>query len=309
MLLTRSPDNPILEPTSNWWECKAVFNCAAIKRDGNVHLLYRAIGEDNLSRLGHAVSDDGFNFKRFDQPVFEGSESIRWERMGVEDPRIMDLDGKLHLTYVAASLYPMNHPRPAWSSGAPWRTRVCLATTNDFQTYNRLGIILPDSDNKDVVIFPERINGRWVMFHREFPHMWIAYSDDLIHWVDHSILMEPRAGRWDCNRIGAGAPPFKVESGWVEFYHGVDDNRNYALGISLHDLHNPARIIGRSPEPLLFPEEKYERVGLVANVCFTCGVVEKDGVYFIYYGAADQRIAVATVSHEDLDNYLKKISC
>lgn len=307
VFLKRYQGNPILEPTSNWWECKAVFNCAAALKDGRVHLLYRAVGEDNLSRLGLAVSDDGFNFQRFDLPVFEGDAHIEWERLGVEDPRVTEIDGRYYVTYVAASVYPMGHPRPAWSFGAPWRTRVCLAVTDDFRSFQRLGVILPDSDNKDVALFPGKAGGRWVLFHREFPHMWVAWSDDLLHWKDDTVLMEPRQGMWDCNRLGASAPPFRTDLGWVELYHGVDDHRRYALGFSVHALDDPSRVLGRSPEPVLAPQEPYERDGLVPNVCFSCGLVEKDGVFFIYYGAADTRIGVATVGRDELMDYLRGI--
>lgn len=272
-----------------------------------MYLVYRATGEDHLSRLGLAVSEDGFNFERFDLPVFEGDGLNEWERLGVEDPRITEINGRFYLTYVAVSVYPMDQPRPAWSSGAPWRTRVSLAVTDDFRNYERLGIILPDSDNKDVVLFPEKIQGRYVLFHREFPDMWIARSDDLLNWDSHEVLMEPRPGMWDCNRIGASAQPIKTDLGWVEIYHGVDDNKRYCLGISLHDLNDPAKIIGRSPEPILAPEEPYELDGLVPNVCFSGGAALLEDTLFVYYGAADTRIGVATVGRAELMGYLERL--
>lgn len=307
MLLKRYSGNPILSPTEQWWESKSVCNAAAVWHNGRVHMLYRAMGDDPLSRFGLAVSDDGYNFTRFDLPVFEGDTQDPWERLGVEDPRIVEIDGLYYITYVAASVYPMDYPKPALSFGAPWRPRACLAVSSDLKTFERRGILLPDSDNKDVVLFPEKIGGKWVMIHREFPHMWLAYSDDMAQWEGHTRIMEPEAGVWDCNRIGAGAPPFQTELGWVEIYHGVDADRYYGLGISLHDLEHPDRVLARSPEPILWPEEWYEKEGIVPNVCFTCGVVRQDDNYLVYYGAADKYMAVATVSHDDLIAYLKSI--
>jgi len=165
--LKRYSGNPILNPVKkNKWECGAVFNCAAVLNGEKTHLLYRAIGEYDsyISALGHAVSEDGLSFQRHDQPVFKPQE--QYERFGCEDPRITQIDGKYYITYTALS-------KRAWSGSG---NRVALASTRDFQTFERLGIILPDMENKDVVIFPEKVNGKYVMFHRTMPDIWIAYS-------------------------------------------------------------------------------------------------------------------------------------
>ena len=181
MELQRYDGNPVLAPTSNWWESRAVFNAAAVKHDGRIHLLYRALGEDNISRLGYASSEDGFHFDvRHDIAVFEPDDEWHFERLGCEDPRITVIDDWFYIAYTAASVYPSNHPRPAFSTGTPWRCRVCLARTKDFITYERLGCVLPDADDKDAVAFPEKINGKFVMLHRIFPDMWISYSDDML---------------------------------------------------------------------------------------------------------------------------------
>lgn len=305
MKLERYSGNPILEPTTHWWENLAVFNAACAVKDDRVHLLYRCVGEDQLSRFGLAVSHDGFTFQRRDLPVLEGHKDIEWERLGIEDPRITVIDGRYYITYVAASVYPFDHPRPAFSFGAPWRTRVCLAVTDDFEHFERLGVILPDSDNKDVFIFPEKVNGRYVLVHREFPNMWICYSDDLLNWTDHEVLMSIRPGMWDGNRMGASTQTIKTEYGWVQIYHGVDDARNYHLGICVHDLENPSKIIGRSQDPILSPETDYERIGRVPNVCFSCGAVEFKGKLIVYYGGADTVMAAASVSYSEFLEYVK----
>ena len=140
------------------------------------------------------------------------------------------------------------------------------------------------------------------MLHRPLPtrSICIAYSDNLVEWYDHKILVTPRKYSWDCSKIGAGAPPIKTEYGWLEFYHGVDENQVYRLGLILFDLEDPSKIIARSREPILEPEEMYELIGDVPNVVFTCGVVEINDTYYVYYGAADKVIGVATVNKRQL---------
>ena len=138
------------------------------------------------------------------------------------------------------------------------------------------------------------------MLHRTFPNIWIAWSEDLVNWHDHKPLMRVQLGAWDCNRIGAGAPPIKTGDGWLNFYHGVDHRRIYRLGIMLLDLEDPSKVIGRSVEPILNPEMDYEKTGLVPNVVFTCGAAEIDGRYHVYYGGADKVVGVATIDSADL---------
>lgn len=294
MLAQRYVKNPVLEPTTNWWETKAVFNCAVAEKDGIVHMLYRAVGDDNISRFGYASSRDGFNFERLPLPIYEGPPGDEFERLGCEDPRITLIDDTYYIPYVAASIYPaaLNRP-PTFKFGPPWRCRISLLSTKDFKNYTRHGVILPDFDDKDAVLFPEKIGGRYVMYHRVLPDIWISYSDDLIHWYDHKSIMTPKAGSWDSERIGAGAAPIKTEDGWLNIYHGVDKGRTYRLGIFLSDLEDPSKIIARSAVPVLTPVESFECEGSVCNVVFTCGVVERNGQYLIYYGGADSSIGVA----------------
>lgn len=301
MELRRYDRNPVLVPTDNWWESQAVFNCAAALLDGEIHILYRAIGDDGISRFGHAVSVNGLDIARRDPlPIYE-SLGDELERLGVEDPRITEIEGTYYITYTGASVYPCCVAEPGGAvTNIPWRCRVGLLSTRNFITYRKHGCILPDMDNKDVVIFPEKINGKYVMLHRTFPDIWIAYSDDLVHWYDHKMIMRVQPSGWDCNRIGAGAPPIKTEQGWLNFYHGVDHSRNYRLGVLMLDLDDPSKVIGRSVDPILSPVENWELHGLVPNVVFTCGAVEMDGQYYVYYGGADKVIGVATMDTEDV---------
>lgn len=300
MELERYKGNPVISPTDNWWENEAVFNCAAARSNGKVNILYRAIGEDNVSRFGYASSTNGLDVtERYDTPIYE-SIGDELERLGVEDPRITCIEGTYYITYTGASVYPCCESNPSLYKSVPWRCRVGLLSTTDFKTYTKHGCILPDMDNKDVVLFPEKIRGKYVMLHRTFPNIWMAYSEDMVNWHDHKLLMRVQPGAWDCDRIGAGAPPIKTEYGWLNFYHGVDHKRTYRLGILLLDLEDPSKVIGRSVDPVLSPEEDWEKHGLVPNVVFTCGAVEMDGQYLVYYGGADKVIGVATMACEDL---------
>lgn len=300
MQLVRYERNPILSPTESWWENEAVFNCAAARSNGSIHLLYRAIGDDGVSRFGHATTVNGLDIAERDPEPNYQSVGDDLEKLGVEDPRVTRIGDTYYITYTGASLYPCCETNPSLVKCTPWRCRVGLISTKDFKTYSKHGCILPDMDNKDVAIFPEQIDGKYVMLHRTFPNIWMAYSDDLVNWYDHKLIMRVQPDSWDCNRIGAGAPPIKTENGWLNFYHGVDHQRHYRLGILMLDLDDPAKVIGRSVEPVLSPDEEYEKVGLVPNVVFTCGAVEMNGHYLVYYGGADKVIGIATMERKDL---------
>ncbi len=288
MKLKRYQGNPILKPkVENEWESRLIFNPAAIYHNGLFHLFYRAMGADDISRIGYAVSLDGFNFFRLDKPVFvpEG----RLETRGCEDPRIVRLEDKFYMTYTAYS-----------QEGV----RVAVASTANFISWKRLGVIFPEINNKDAVLFPEKIEGRYVMFHRPMDEkplsIWIAYSQNLVKWEGYKKVMAPRAGSWDEVTIGASCPPLKTEKGWLLIYHGVDESATYRLGVALFDLKNPEKLLYRHPEPILAPEEDYELRGDVNRVVFGCGACEVEGTYFIYYGGADRVVCVATIEKEKL---------
>jgi predicted GH43/DUF377 family glycosyl hydrolase len=287
MMLKRFIKNPILKPRrENDWESKLVFNPGAIFENGLFHLLYRAVGEDDISRIGYAVSADGYEFFRFDKPVFTPRGVA--ESKGCEDPRIVCLDGKFYMTYTAYSIKGV---------------RVSLASTRNFIQWERLGVVLPDMENKDAVLFPEKINGRYAMLHRPMDpprSIWIAYSDDLLKWGDFKKVMGPIEGKWDGVGIGSASPPVKTEKGWLLIYHGIDEESVYRLGVALLDLNDPSRVIGRHPDPILQPEEDYELRGEIREVIFGCGICEVDDNYFIYYGAADRVICGATAEKKDL---------
>jgi predicted GH43/DUF377 family glycosyl hydrolase len=282
--LTRYPDNPILVPSlHNAWETENVFNAAAVRFNGLVYLLYRAQGLDRISRIGCAISADGYHFNRLHDPVLAPENAF--ETFGVEDPRVTELDGVFYMLYTAYS---------------PQGIRIALARSTNLIAWERLGIVLPDEDNKDAALFPEMIGGRYVMFHRRPPDIWLAYSNDLLRWSDHQIIMRPRPGLWDSVRVGAGGPVFKTEWGWLNFYHGYNEDRVYCLGVALHDLHDPAKILIRQNEPILCPLGPFEQWGDVPNVVFTCGGIETDDAHLVYYGGGDHVMAVASVGKAEV---------
>lgn len=146
--------------------------------------------------------------------------------------------------------------------------------------------------------FYPKNNGKYVLFHRRMPDIWIAYSDDLVNWYNHKIIMSPKSHTWESKKIGIAGPPIKREDGWLLIYHGVDNNNVYRLGVALLDLKDPSKVIARQKEPILEPELDWEINGLVPNVVFSCGAVEVNDMYYVYYGAADTHIGVAVIEKE-----------
>jgi predicted GH43/DUF377 family glycosyl hydrolase len=285
MRLTRHPANPVLEPTPEHpWESRNVFNCGVINHGGEIVLIYRGQGmENDVSRLGLATCTDGVHFERRPEPVFVPETPE--EANGVEDPRLTLLDGRVQMLYTA------------WS---PESIQVARASTTDFVTWERHGVVFLGPDNKDAALFPRKVNGRYCAFHRIPSSMWIAWSDDLVTWGDYQRIMDPRPACYDDWKLGAGGPPIETDRGWLVIYHGVDMSRVYRLGVAMLDLDDPSRVINRPVEPVLVPEEPWELVGDVPNVVFTCGTAELGDDYYIYYGGADRVIALATANKRGL---------
>ena len=221
--LKRYKDNPIIEPTTNWWECKQVFNSAIIVKNNKIHLWYRAIGSAPVSSIGYARLTDPVTVEfRNTEPVLVGGSRDEFERLGVEDPRVVEIEGRLYMTYTATSLMTeFDAQPPAWShSGTPWRIRIELTTIENFMNFDKKGIILPETDSKNAALFPQKINGNYWLLHRIFPNIWISQTETLTRFPKGAILAQPRRNSWDSDRIGAGAPPIKTPLGWLEFYHG-----------------------------------------------------------------------------------------
>ena len=248
---------------------------------------------DYLAQMSHlrvARSRDGIKFTIDDEAAIAPHLDI--EEYGVEDPRITLIDGTFYITYVSVSR---------------WGITTSLATTRDFRSYDRRGVIfLPD--HKDVVLFPERIDGKYVALTRPMPQsfsrifgIWIAFSDDLTKWGGHETICLPRWDHWDELRTGASAVPFRTREGWLELYHGVNRNHRYAMGALLLDADDPTKVLARSPAPILAPGTAYERLGLFNDTIFSCGVVSLDSERIrMYYGAADSCIAAADFSVKEI---------
>lgn len=296
LLIKRYQHNPILTRDDVPYPVATVHNAGVVKFRNKYIMIFRAHKHNGRSILGKAESDDGFTFKVDQQPfMVPAAEGIfkEYEEYGVEDPRIVFLEGEFLITYSAYSRHGV---------------RIGLARTKDFESVHRLSFIT-EADYRNVVIFPEKFNGLYVRLDR--PHseispwsIWISYSPDLKYWGDSRLIMKPLAYHWDEMKIGPGAPPIKTSRGWLNIYHGVFptmDGSVYRLGVALHDLEDPARIIAVGDEWILQPEENHELTGYVHNVVFTCGAVpEEDGSIKIYWGGADQVMCVGTADVESL---------
>ncbi len=242
----------------------------------------------SLSHLRVARSKDGINFKIEEAPaIFPATE---YETFGLEDPRITYINDTYYITYIAVS---------------PLGITTSLASTKDFKSFQRHGLIFCP-DNKDVVLFPEKIEDQYYALHRpvtslfEKYEMWVANSPDFIHWGNHQYLAGAAPGLWDCARIGASAAPFKIDQGWLEVYHGVDHNNRYCLGAILLDSEQPCKVIARTKKPILEPQTDYEIEGFFGNVVFNCGLLYEQEKLKIYYGVADTSIAYAEIPLADV---------
>jgi len=244
----------------------------------------------HVSHLRVARSPDGVRFEVDPTPAIQAA--TRMEEYGVEDPRVTEIDGAFLVTYVSVGRLGIT---------------TSLLRTADFRSFERLGpIMLPDQ--KDVVLFPERLEGNYLALTRPMPSsfgrvlgIWLAASPDLVHWGEHRPVALPRPGQWDETRIGASLVPIRVEGGWLELYHGADRTNRYGMGALLLDADDPSKVLGRTPDPLLVPEVDYERGGFLEDVVFPSGHVALDDSRIrVYYGAADSVLAAADFSIEDI---------
>lgn len=295
--VTRYKNNPILTKADVPYKVETVHNAGVVKHNGQYIMLFRSHKDNGRSIIGKAVSDDGFNFtvepEPFMVPSTEG-DFAKYEAFGVEDPRINPLDdGAYYITYSAYSQHGV---------------RIGLAKTTDFVNIERVAFIT-QADYRNTVIFPEKIDGRYVKLDR--PHsdispwaIWIEYSPDLRHWGDSKIIMKPVTYHWDEMKIGPGAPPIKTDKGWLNIYHGVYptmDGSVYRLGVCLHKLDDPSVILGVSDRWILTPEDPWELTGYVHNVVFTCAAVpEDDGTLKLYWGGADTVMCAGTAVIDEL---------
>lgn len=308
---------PIICPSEeNHWESVATFNPAAIKLGGKIHLLYRAIGRDSISRIGYAFSEDGINFKKYPKPVYEirfnpalggyynvekGFVSSYWSiSFGCEDPRVTEIkdDSRVYMCYVFFD--GKSNPRIALTS----------IHTHNFARkweWEESRIISPPGITvKSACILPEKVDNQYVVFFRIFPSIFIDFVRDLrdldgkLRFLQPKYVIPPRKGKWDSLKIGMGATPIRTREGWLGIYYGVDENDpyyRYRIGAMLLDLKDPTRVVCRSEAPILEPEPPYEN-----RIAYPCGAVVNGDSLYVYYGANDKFVCVATAY---LDEFLE----
>jgi predicted GH43/DUF377 family glycosyl hydrolase len=299
----RYANNPILEPIKDhFWEDKAVFNPAAIELNGNIHIVYRAMGKNDTSVMGYACTKNGKDIiERLIAPIYVPRKEFEMKtnpgNSGCEDPRITEIDDSLHMFYTA---YDGIHPPVVAATSI--KTKDFLKKKWD---WTEPSIVTPPGiDNKDACLFPEKINGHYFVFHRAHNHICLDPIRSLDFEIDKvesfTPIIGPRTGMWDSQKVGIAAPPIKTKKGWLLFYHGVSDNSVYSVGVILLKLKDPTVVLARTTDFIFQPETEYEKNGQVSQVVFPCGVVNRNGTIFMYYGGGDSVVGVATAKLDDI---------
>jgi predicted GH43/DUF377 family glycosyl hydrolase len=313
IMFERAKENPIITPDKkHFWESKATFNPGAIYLQKKVHLLYRAMSEDNTSTFGYACSKDGIHIDyRSPEPVYFPREPFEQKiqpgaNSGCEDPRLTKINNKIYMCYTA------------FNGKDPPRVALTWIWVEDFlkKQWNWAKPILlspADLNDKNAFVFPEKVNGKYLIVHRVGYDIDYSFSETLnfkgdIYLEEHRWIPR-RKGWWDSKKVGACAPPIKTKAGWILLYHGISEDNIYRVGAVLLDLKNPLKILGRTTYPLLEPETSYEKEGQVSNVVFPCGVVLIGKKLFVYYGGADKVVGVAMVEIKKILEVLKLCQC
>ncbi|HCE44051.1 MAG TPA: glycosidase [Lentisphaeria bacterium] len=298
--LKRYDGNPILTPSCRKWKNLNVSNAAAAVYEGKVYLLYRAEGEDRrkgpdswpVTRLGLAISENGYDISwRSPEPVFDKDPNDPWCEFGCEDPRISKIGDTYYIVYVTMSRF------------GHFGDRLAYATTKDFKTFTRHGLLMKQLEQRTSGFLPGKINGRYFLFHRPMPNMWGSYSRDLRNWEEMTCIFETKENTWYENKLGIGAVPIETEHGWLLFWHGKNNKAEYALGIMLLDKQDPGKVVKFQKEPILVCETEYEKEGFQPNVVYTNGAVRIGDKYFVYYGCCDRCLSVATVGKDEVDKW------
>lgn len=329
----RHRDNPIVRPGLYDWRRCVVFNPGVLYDEGRFFMYERAAGQLRPFHcyIGMLESADGVHFRHVsDQPVF--TPEMAGSRYGsVQDPRVAKIDGVYYMTYAfrpfachysptglgvpdtAQAQYPGFDGDPAKNM-----TRSGIAVSTDRVHWRHLCWPTPaELDDRDVILFPEKVNGRFALLRRPLqfvgpkygtdqPGIWISFSDDLHAWTEPELVIKP-AFKWEDGRIGGATPPIKTRHGWLMLYHGVEAQcpatrrMVYRLGAAMLDLNDPRKVLARTPQFIMEPEAYYEKFGLfIPDVVFPTGAVVKDGLLYLYYGVADTAIALATAPLDGL---------
>ncbi len=311
----RVRNNPIITPNADHqWESKATFNAGAIDIDGTVHILYRALSQDNVSTIGHATSRNGTTItKRFSEPVYVPRADFELKHgagnSGCEDPRVTRIGDKLYITYTA------------FDGVHPWHAAISSISVKDFlackfDKWTMPQLVTPEPiKDKDLCLMPSKIDGKYMLIHRTDNSGSICA--DTVETLDFSKnrlercieLLAPREGMWDTVKVGVAGPPILTSKGWLLIYHGVSHTGSYRLGAALLDAKDPTVVLSRTVDAIFEPLEQYELTGEVGHVVFSCGMVVRKDVLLMYYGAADRVIGVAKFSLKKLLGYLSPTSC
>jgi len=302
-IFQRSEKNPILTSSDLPFAAAAVLNPGATEQDGEVVLLLRVENDAGYSSIYLARSKNGVTDWHIDPKPFleHGLERWRYERWGCEDPRVVFLKEQRcwYITYTAYS-----------SVGAA----VAIARSRDLRTAERLGLIF-SPNNKDAALFPQRFDGRWCVLHRPdagggVENIWLAHSPDLVHWGQpHCVLTEGRGPAWDAVKVGTGPPPILTKHGWLLVYHGVKmygGEMIYRVGGALLDSQKPWKVRARASECIFQAERDYEKTGFIPNVVFPTGMLLRGDELWMYYGAADTCVCMATAR---LEHVLAMLEC
>jgi predicted GH43/DUF377 family glycosyl hydrolase len=337
--ITRCAENPIVWPGKWDWRMSNAYNPGALYEDGTFYLYERTAGSLRPHRcfVGLLESADGVRFRHVSEEPVLSPEMIGFPHGSVQDPRVVKIEDTYYMTFAfrryAWSISPTGVGVPdAAQTGFPGfdpardknQTRSGIAVSQDRVHWEFSGWATPEGiDDRDVILFPEKIGGRFALLRRpigfvdtdtghgeEHPSIRISFSSDLRTWTDPEIVIRPQF-RWEDNRIGGSAPPVRTCRGWLTLYHGVETVQPstrrviYRLGAMLLDLADPRRVIARAPEFIMEPEAYYEKFGLfIPNVIFPTGAVVKDGLLWVYYGCCDTAIGLATVPLAELVDYV-----
>lgn len=303
----RYAGNPIIAPRPGVaYEAGGTLNPGAIDIDGTVHILYRAVAEGNISTIGYATSKDGLSIDyRSDAPIYSARASFEKNdngAYGCEDPRLIRVEDTLYMLYTA---YNGNTPRVAITS-----ISISDFLARQWDKWAQPVAISPEGVvDKDAIFIPEPVEGKYMLIHRIGEHICADFVSSLrledFHAKQCINIIAPRKGMWDGGKVGISTPAIKTEEGWLVLYHGVSSSTTYRVGCVLLDLDNPTIVKARTAIPFFEPKEEYEHKGVVANVVFPCGIVVREGVVYIYYGAADQTVGVATIKLSELLSMLQ----
>lgn len=335
--VTRHPNNPIIVPGKYDWRRAVTFNPGVINENGKVYLYERTAGKLRpfICYIGMMESEDGVNFIHSnDQPVFT-PEMAGSPYGSVQDPRVVKIDGKYYMTYAYRPYAWSSHPTgtgvpesfqtdfPGFD-GDPLKnqTRSGIAISDDLYNWKHHCWATPaEIDDRDVILFPEKINGRYAMLRRPLQFIgkdygtykagiWLAFSDDMQNWDSNVLIAKPEF-QWENNRIGGSLPPIKTEFGWLVIYHGVetlDERTNmvvYRAGAMLLDVEDPTKVIKRCSKFILEPTTYYEKFGLyIPNVVFPTGGYIEENKLHIYYGVCDTAIARASIELNELLDFI-----